>query len=73
MFWASTIVDDLKRKKVTIEGNQGELAKDPPTIKSVFSLEHKGSEWMNSSVYLGWIRLDPFYREFGMSLLVRRH
>ena len=49
------------------------MAKDPPTIKSVFSLEHKSSEWMNSSVYFGWIRLDPFYREFGMSLLVRRH
>jgi len=46
-------LDDLKRKKVTIKGDWDELAKDPLTVKSVFSLEHKGSEWMNSSMYLG--------------------
>ena len=28
---------------MTIKGDQGESAKDPPTVKSVFSLEHKDS------------------------------
>ena len=26
---------------MTIKGDQGESAKDPPTVKLVFSLEHK--------------------------------
>jgi len=33
-------LDDLKRKKWTIKGDRGEWAKDPPTVKSVFSLSH---------------------------------
>ena len=39
---------DLKRKKWTIEGDRGELAKDPPTIKSILSFELKYSKCMNS-------------------------
>ena len=56
---------------MTIEGDQGESAKDSPTVKSVFSLEHKSSEWVTSRTYLGWVRLGPFYRKFGVSLLIR--
>ena len=41
-------LNDLKGKKEAIEGDQGEPAKDPPTVKLVFSLGLKYSEWMNS-------------------------
>ena len=41
-------LNDLKRKKETIKGNRGEPTKDPPTVKLVFSLGLKYSEWMNS-------------------------
>ena len=66
-------MDDLKGKKETIEGDQGEPAKDPPTVRSDFSLELKYSEWMNSRTYLSLVRLGPFYREFRVGLLVRCH
>ena len=42
-------------------------------VKSVFSLEHKCSEWINSNTYPGWMRLGLFYREFEVSLLVGCH
>ena len=48
------------REKETIKGDRYESAKDPPTIKSVFSLEHKDGGFVNSRTYLGWMRLDPF-------------
>ena len=66
-------MDDLKRKKETIECDWGEPAKDPPTVKSDFSLELTYSEWMNSRTYLRVVRLGPFYREIGVGLLVRLH
>ena len=67
-------MNNLKRKKETIEGDWGKPAKDPSTIKLVFFfLELKYNEWMNSITYLGLVRLDPFYREFGVGLLVRCH
>ena len=53
-------LDDLERKKEVIEGDQSEPAKDLPMVKSIFSLEHKCSEWMNSSMYLDQLRLGPF-------------
>ena len=62
-------LDDLKRKKETIKGDQG----DPLTVKSDFFLELKYSEWMNNRTYLSLVRLGPFYREFRVGLLVRCH
>ena len=32
------------RERKTVKGYRGELAKDPTTVKLVFSLEHKDSE-----------------------------
>ena len=66
-------MDDLKRKKVTIKSDWGEPTKDHPMVKSVFSLEHKSSGWMNSRTYLGWMGLGPYYREFKVGLLVECH
>ena len=43
-FRLSRRLDDLRRKKVTIEGDWSELAKDPLIVKAVFSLEHSSSE-----------------------------
>ena len=37
-------LDDLKRKKESLEGDRVELAKGPLTTKSVFFLELKCSE-----------------------------
>ena len=34
-------VNPEKKKKRTIKGDWCDLAKDPPTVESVFSLEHK--------------------------------
>ena len=66
-------LNDLKRKKVTIEGDQGEPAKDSLTIKLVFSLEHRSGECMNSK-NVPWLdEAWSFYREFGVGLLVGRH
>ena len=42
-----------KKKERTIKGDQCNLAKDPPTVKSVFSLEHKEGKIMNCGTYLG--------------------
>ena len=64
-------MDDLKRKKETIEGDQGKPAKNPLTFKSNFALRLKYSEWMNSRTSLGLVRLSLFYKEFGVGLLVR--
>ena len=41
-------LDDLERKKETNKGNQGEPAKDPLTVKSIFSLRLQNSEWNGS-------------------------
>ena len=51
---------ERKKKKPTIKGNRYEPVKDPPTIKSISSLEHKDGELMSSRTYLGFFRLDPF-------------
>ena len=40
-------MDDLKRRKETIEGDRDEPAKNPLMVKSVFSLGLKFNEWMN--------------------------
>ena len=50
----------LNGLKKNIKGGQCELAKDPPMFKSIFSLEHKDGELVNSRTYLGLLRLDPF-------------
>ena len=64
-------LDDLEKKKKTIEGDWGEPGNDSSTIKSDFSLELKYGEWMNSKTYLDLVRLCPYYRKFGVGLLVR--
>ena len=64
-------LDDLEKKKKTIEGDWGEPGNDSSTIKSDFSLELKYGEWMNSRTYLDLVRLCPYYRKFGVGLLVR--
>ena len=40
----------LKKKEKNVKGDQCDPAKDPPTIKSVFSLR----------TYLGWMGFTPF-------------
>ena len=42
-------------------------------LSRYFSQGLKYEKWMNSYAYLGLIRLGPFYREFGVDLLVRCH
>ena len=41
MLWTTEMALGPKRKEKTVKGDQCNPAKDPPTIKSVFSLEHK--------------------------------
>ena len=41
MFWAMVMVINPEKKERTIKGDQCDLAKDPLTVKSVFSLGHK--------------------------------
>ena len=41
-----------KKKERTIKGDRCNLAKDPPTVKSVFSLEDKDGKNVNSRTYL---------------------
>ena len=41
MLRAMVMVVNPKKKERTIKCDQCDLTKDPPTIKSVFSLEHK--------------------------------
>ena len=36
--------EEKEKKKKTVKGERDELAKEPPTFKSIFSLEHKDSE-----------------------------
>ena len=64
-------LDDLKRKKNTIKGNWGDLAKDSPTIKLVFLIRLKYSKWIKNRIYLGLVRLNHFYKKFEVGLLIR--
>ena len=65
MLWDPMVVRWLEREKETIEGDWGELAKDPSTIMSFFSLGLKLSRCMNGKKrYLRLMGLGPFYREF---------
>ena len=62
MLWATATVGwpEKKKKKKTVKVDQGEPTKDPPMIKSIFSLEHKDSEWVNSRTYFGWMKPSLF-------------
>ena len=42
-----------EKKERTIKGDQCNPAKDPLTVKSVFSLKHKEEKIMNGNTYLG--------------------
>ena len=48
-----------RERKRTVRGDQGEPAKDPSTVKSDFSLEHKDNEYVNGKTYLGLMKSDP--------------
>ena len=41
MLQATVMAVSPKKKERTIKGDRYDLAKDPPMVKSVFSLEHK--------------------------------
>ena len=41
MLWAMVMAVNLEKKEKTIKGDRCDPAKDPPTVKSVFSLGHK--------------------------------
>ena len=41
MLWAMVMVVGPKNKEKIVEGDQCNSTKDPPTIKSVFSLKYK--------------------------------
>ena len=41
-----------KKKERTVKGNWCNPAKDPPTIKSIFSLERKDGKKVNDRTYL---------------------
>ena len=42
----------LKRKERTVKGDQCNPAKDLPTVRSIFSLEHKEKKILNGGTYL---------------------
>ena len=42
-----------ERKEKTGKGDRYNLVKDPPTVKSIFSLEHKEGKILNGGTYLG--------------------
>ena len=42
----------LKRKERTVKGDQCNPAKDPPMVRSIFSLEHKEEKILNGGTYL---------------------
>ena len=49
---AMVMVVGSKKKERTIKGNWCNPAKDPPTIKSIFSLERKDGKKVNDRTYL---------------------
>ena len=53
-----------KKKERTVKGNWCNPAKDPPTIKSIFSLERKDGKKVNDRTYLKWMVLAPFIKSF---------
>ena len=56
MLRAMMMLVSPEKKERTVKGdqhNQRNLAKDPLTVKSVFSLEHKEGKIVNGDTYLG--------------------
>ena len=53
MLQAIVMAMSPKKKERTVKGDQRNLAKDPLTVKSVFSLEHKEGKIVNGDTYLG--------------------
>ena len=41
ILWATTMTVNIEKKESTVKGDRCDLAKDPPTVKSIFSLGHK--------------------------------
>ena len=64
-------LDDLKRKTNTIKDDWGELTKNFPTVKSVFSIGLKYSKQMNNRIYLDLVMFSHFYKKFGVGLFIR--
>ena len=45
MLWAMVMAVGLEKKERTIKGNRCNPPKNSPTVKSVFSLEHKDEKY----------------------------
>ena len=41
ILWAIVIIVSLEKKERTVKGDQCDSTKDSPTVKLIFSLEHK--------------------------------
>ena len=62
-----------ERNEKTVKDDRCEPAKNPPTVKLVFFLEHKNGGLVNSKI-LSWLNVTwSFYRELEVSLVVRIH
>ena len=44
MLWDMVLAISLEKKERTVKGDWCDSAKDPPTVKLVFSLEHKNEK-----------------------------
>ena len=44
MLWAMVMIINPEKKERTVKGDQCNSAKDPSTVKSVFSLEHNNEK-----------------------------
>ena len=53
ILWAIVMAVSPEKKERTIKGDWCNPTKDPSTVKSVFSLEHKDGKTMNGRTYLG--------------------
>ena len=71
MLWGMVMALGLERKEKTMKDDWCEPAMDPPTVKSIFSLEHRDGGLVNSKIF-PWLNVTwSFYRELGVGLLVR--
>ena len=62
-----------EKKERNVKGDRCYLARDPPTVKLVFSLKHMNGKLLIAK-NLPWVdETYPFYRELEVGLLVRIH
>ena len=72
MLLTMVMVVSLEKKERNIKGDRCNSAKDPPTVKSIFSLGHR---WKIMNGWnLPWVDgTCPFYKELEVGLLVWIH